>query len=197
MRAIIMLLAAAVSLAAIAAQPLYRWVDSEGKVHYSDQPPPPSVRQVEERNLSGTRGAQQLPYELEQAVRNFPVTLYTTACGAACAEARKLLSKRGVPHSELDASHIETQKELMGLIGGDLVVPVLKVGRSVLRGFEETLWNRELDAAGYPKTALIQVTPKRPQPPKAVQSPTDETELQTPGSETGGEPSPAGSGEEG
>jgi hypothetical protein len=29
------------------AGPLYRWVDSDGRVHYSDQPPPPSAKDVQ------------------------------------------------------------------------------------------------------------------------------------------------------
>ena len=29
------------------AQNLYRWVDKNGKVHYSDQPPPKEIKKVE------------------------------------------------------------------------------------------------------------------------------------------------------
>jgi glutaredoxin len=138
----------------------YRWVDAEGKVHYSDQPPPANARQVEKRKSTVAKpGEAPLPYVLQQAVKNFPVTLYATDCGDGCDRARKLLATRGIPYTEKDANDAETQEELKKLIGANLEVPVLKVGRTVVRGIEESGWNSALDVAGYPQTAVI---PPRP-----------------------------------
>ena len=38
------------------AQNMYKWIDSSGKVHYSDQPPPPDAREAKslKRNASPT-----------------------------------------------------------------------------------------------------------------------------------------------
>ncbi|MBU3903861.1 MAG: NrdH-redoxin, partial [Gammaproteobacteria bacterium] len=36
---------------------------------------------------------------------------------------------------------------------GGLEIPSLTVGNSRLKGFLESAWNKELDLAGYPKTA--------------------------------------------
>jgi glutaredoxin len=139
---------------------LYRWVDSSGEIHYSDQPPPANVKQVEKIKAAGGKPSDPpLPYALRQAVSNFPVTLYTTACGDACTRASELLAKRGIPYTEMDATDPSTQEELRKLTGGALEVPLLKVGRNVLRGFEEGGWNSSLDAAGYPVSAVI---PPRP-----------------------------------
>lgn len=148
-------------LACVAAQAeLYRWVDADGEVHYSDQPPPANITQVEKIKAQGGKPSDvPLPYVLQQAVKNFPVTLYSTECGDACTRARELLAKRGVPYTELDATDPATQVELSQLTGGALEVPVLKVGRDAVRGFEEGRWNTSLDAAGYPQTAVI---PPRP-----------------------------------
>ena len=145
------------SLVCVAAQAdLYRWVDAEGKVHYSDQPPPANIKQVEKKKAAGGKPSEApLPYVLQQAVRNFPVTLYSSACGDACTGAHELLAKRGIPYTEMDATDPAAQEELKKLTGGPLEVPVLKVGRDALRGFEEGRWNTSLDAAGYPQTALI------------------------------------------
>jgi hypothetical protein len=160
----------------------YRWVDAEGKVHYSDRPPPASAKQVERRKSTAAKpGADegQLPYVLQQAVKNFPVTLYITNCGDGCDRARKLLSKRGIPYTEKDAADAETQEEMKKLIGANLEVPILKVGRTVVRGIEEGQWNNALDAAGYPQTAVIPPRPpKRPPktPPAAPKPATPEEE---------------------
>ena len=144
----------------------YRWTDADGKVNYSDQPPPANIKQVERiKSTGGKPGDAPLPYALQQAVTNFPVTLFVSECGDTCTRARELLAKRGVPYTEMDATDPSTQEELRKLIGGAMVVPVLKVGSDTTKGFEEGKWNTSLDAAGYPQTAVI---PPRPptKPPK-------------------------------
>ena len=35
------------------AQAVYRWVDADGRVQYSDQPPPVGTKGVQEKNVSG------------------------------------------------------------------------------------------------------------------------------------------------
>ncbi|HEX9450196.1 MAG TPA: glutaredoxin family protein [Burkholderiales bacterium] len=144
-------------LVCIAAQAdVYRWVDADGKVHFSDQLPPADIKQFEKIKAAGGKSSDApLPYALQQAVNNFPVTLYSSACGDGCTRARQLLEKRGIPHTEADATEPTVQEELKKLTGGTIEVPVLKVGRDTLRGFEEGRWNTALDAAGYPQTAVI------------------------------------------
>jgi glutaredoxin len=147
----------------------YRWVDAEGKVSYSDQPPPPHIKKVEKIKASGGKpGEVALPYSLQQAVNNFPVTLFATECGEPCTHARELLAKRGIPYAEMDATVQAAQEQLKKLTGGPLEVPVLQVGRDTLRGFEESSWNSSLDAAGYPQTAVI-----APRPPNKPSKPAD------------------------
>jgi hypothetical protein len=152
--------------------PLYRWVDIDGKVHYTDQPPPPSAaRKVEEKTL-GTPAADvvQLPYASRLAAKNFPVTLYNSGCGEACTKAREHLTKRGVPFNEKDAGTPEVQAELMKLIG-TLEVPVLAVGTVTrLKGYEPGAWNAALDEAGYPKSVPF-LRPKPKAPAKDGQKP--------------------------
>lgn len=149
------------AMACVAAQAeLYRWVDADGKVHYSDQPPPANIKQVEKIKATGGKPSDApLPYALQQAVKNFPVTLYSSECGDACTRARQLLMNRGIPYTEVDATDPKAQEELRKLTGGPVEVPFLKVGRDALRGFLEGKWNTSLDAAGYPRTAVIQPRP--------------------------------------
>src|SRR3954467_7441501 len=82
--------------AAVTAQSIYRWVDKEGKVHYTQQPPArDAARTVEQRTLTGSSvEASNVPYALQQAMKNFPVTLFSSPnCLQGCVEARTLLTK--------------------------------------------------------------------------------------------------------
>lgn len=143
-------------LPALAGGATYKWVDEHGKVHYSDQPPPADARKIEKKKVEpNVVDTSEMPYQLRNAVKKHPVTLYTTACGEPCDKARDLLKSRGVPYTERDAQQPAQSEELKKLSGG-LEVPVLQVGQSkVVKGFEQAQWHRELDAAGYPKTSVL------------------------------------------
>jgi len=150
-------LAAALLLPAVAAAQsnVYRWVDKDGKVHYSDSPPDAGAKDVSQKRMgSGAAEAPQLPMATQLAMKTSPVVLYvSTACGEYCDQGRALLSKRGTPYSERDVSitvHADAVKSLIGSVG----VPVLAVGERGLKGFSEGAWQGALDAAGYPRTAL-------------------------------------------
>ena len=150
-RALIGICALTVISGAVIAAQLYRWVDENGKVEYRDTPPPSSAKKVEQRRLGGgTVETSALPFSVQQAVRNFPVTLWNAACGAPCDQAREHLARRGVPHTEKDAqADVEAYKKLTGGID----VPVLYVGSNRVNGYLETEWDSALDIAGYPRTA--------------------------------------------
>lgn len=142
---------------------VYKWVDADGNVHYSDSPPPPGARKSERKRLGDNAAAEpSMPYVLQEAVKNHPVTLYVYDCGEGCTQAMALLSKRGVPHTVKNPFEPAIREELKQVTGGQVVVPVMQVGRAVLRGFEEGQWNSALDIAGYPATALIKLPPARP-----------------------------------
>ena len=152
MRLMHILLALPLLLAGTAgAAEMFRWVDADGKVHYTDAPPPPTAKNVQQKKLGDKASGAQMPYALQQAVKNFPVTLYTSACGDACTNARALLTKRGIPFTEKDPEKNPTDAEsLKKVAGGTLSVPLLMVGAEILKGFEEGGWNSALDLAGVP-----------------------------------------------
>jgi len=131
----------------------YRWVDKEGKVHYTQAPPPPAARAVQKKTFRhGPAEASNLPYATQVAAKNFPVTLYTSPdCGTPCDRARAVLVKRAVPFKEtsvLSQSDVDEMKRLSGKAG----VPLLVVGAQVQSGFQEVLYNDLLDSAGYPSS---------------------------------------------
>ena len=74
-------LVAAAAFAGSASAELYRYVDADGRVVYSDQPPPASAKGVEPRTLNdNVIETDPLPLAAQQAAKNFPVTLYTFDC---------------------------------------------------------------------------------------------------------------------
>ena len=163
----------------VSAADTYRWEDAKGRVYYSDQLPPAGARNVRRAQVDGNGDEESLPYRLQMAVDSSPVTLYVTDCGKPCKQASQLLAQRGIPHKMLDASSAEVQQQLTELTGGNLEVPVVTIGKTVLRGFEEGQWNAALDAAGYPSYAMIKVKPQTPSKGKKT------TTAATRGGETG------------
>src|ERR1700716_1227476 len=89
------------ALAVQAQSTVYRWVDKDGKVQFSDAPPPADAKDATQRRVGGGGTEDtQLPYATQLAARRNPVTLFTGAdCGDPCVKARELLTRRGVPYT--------------------------------------------------------------------------------------------------
>ena len=146
--------AVALLFAASVAAQAYRWVDKDGKVHYSQTPPSPAqAASVQKKSAGGsTIESSQQPYATQQAAKNHPVTLYTAEnCKEACNDARSLLAQRGVPFREVAITDEKTRAELKQVSGSD-EVPVLTVGKQVTKGFAAETWDTALDSAGYPRS---------------------------------------------
>ncbi|HEY4542574.1 MAG TPA: glutaredoxin family protein [Noviherbaspirillum sp.] len=146
---------------------LYKWVGPDGKVSYSDTPPPHSAAKLETRNASSAPATTGLPYEVAEAVRKHPVTLYTSTNCAPCNEGRRLLSERGVPFREKTVNSNEDLQQVRKL-AGEGGLPLLTVGSARQRGFEASAWNRELNAAGYPTSNLLPRSYRHPAPEPAA-----------------------------
>ncbi|MBE0613895.1 MAG: glutaredoxin family protein [Burkholderiales bacterium] len=137
------------------AQQMYRWVDDDGNMHYSDRVPASAARKLEKLSISNAAGSAPLPYALQQAVKNFPVALYTSeSCKDTCVQAREFLNNRGVPYSEHAVADEEDIAAIKRLTGGT-VVPVMTVGHEVYKGFESGIYKTALDTAGYPASSLL------------------------------------------
>jgi glutaredoxin len=146
------------------AQSVYRTVGPDGKVTYSDQPPPADAKGSAVGGASANVGEAanpQLPLELRQAVSRYPVTLYTTTDCAPCNTGRNLLNARGVPFTEKTVNSAEDVAALKRL-SGESSMPFLSIGGQQIKGFSETDWSQYLDAAGYPKQSILPSGYRRP-----------------------------------
>ena len=155
MKAGFIMMAAWVAMAStpLAASQLYQWKDAQGRTVYSDQAPPTSVANSQQKSFKGSFVEGGEAYATKVAREKHPVTLYTSACGSACDQARQLLIQRGVPFSSKDLQASEDARNEVQKLTGKLNVPVLLVGSDKVEGFAAAQWQAALDRAGYPKSA--------------------------------------------
>jgi glutaredoxin len=141
---------------------VYRWTDAQGRVNVTDTPPPASAKDVKRIDAATApatapttaASAAQEPYELQRAKAKYPVTLYTVPNCEGCNAARTLLNARGVPFKEASLTDAAQIEEFKQVVGGN-TVPAMIVGSTVQKGFEESAYQRLLDAAGYPVTGVV------------------------------------------
>ena len=161
--------AAVFSASAVAQnQQVYRYVDKDGHVVYSDRGPPSDARDVQSKRLRGNViENNDIPVAAQQAQERFPVTLYSFDCGEVCRQGEALLNRRGVPYSGVNVETPEGAEQLSKMTG-ELRAPVLQVGdRTFIKGYSEAQWNRALDEAGYPKAPAPRTTVPGRAPPAA------------------------------
>lgn len=133
----------------------YRWTDQNGRIHYTDTPPPASAKDVRKKGAPPPAGTPVVPFNLEKAQQESPVTFYShPSCTDTCNFARDLLNRRGVPFKEVVVGTTRQLEELKALSGGS-DVPVLTVGKRVEKVVSESAYGAALDAAGYPKTGIL------------------------------------------
>jgi glutaredoxin len=157
------------------AQGVYRIVGPDGKVTYSDQPPPAAASPTGARPVAGAPSATaaaasgSLPSDLRQAMSRYPVTLYAGNDCSPCDSGRSYLNARGIPYVEKTVNSnddIDAFKRLSGVTR----LPLLTIGGQHLKGYSETEWTQYLDAAGYPKKAALPTSYRRPAPSPLVEA---------------------------
>lgn len=142
------------------AQQVYRIVGPDGKVTFSDKPPPAATAPTAGKTTPVTGGSaagaggSTLPFELRQVASKYPVTLYTSSSCAPCGSARNMLNARGIPFTEKTVNNAADGQALQR-ISGDFTVPLLTIGGQQLKGYSDAEWTQFLNAAGYPATSML------------------------------------------
>jgi glutaredoxin len=126
-----------VALSAGNALAVYKYVDANGNITYSDRPPPAGSRSVTPDTSGAGNAGSDLPYALRASVQRYPVTLYalTTAC-APCQSARKYLVGRGIPFTEKAIRNVADAAALKKLNLPNEQFPVITIGAQVQSNFE-------------------------------------------------------------
>lgn len=139
------------------AQGVYRIVGPDGKVTFSDKPPPdakPPAGPAAAGGAGTTASRPALPYELQQLAGKYPVTLYSANGCGPCDSGRALLTKRGIPFTE---KTVNTNEDLTAFarISKENAIPLLMIGGQAVKGYSDSEWSSYLDAAGYPKQSVL------------------------------------------
>ena len=153
----LLVLATGAFSSAVSAQQVFRIVGPDGKVTFSDQPPPAaSNARVTAATSDSGRGAAtaSLPFELRKVASQYPVTLYTGNDCGPCGSARSMLTARGIPFTE---KTVITNEDTLALrrLSGESMLPFATIGSQQLKGFSDVEWTQFLDAAGYPKSSVL------------------------------------------
>jgi glutaredoxin len=129
---------------------IYRWIDSQGKVHYSDNPPPDAAAKqikVKTNSIEGTAIAYTAD-DAPLAQAKDRVRIFTAAWCGYCKRAKAYLSARGIPFEEIDVETTERGRSEFAQIGGR-GVPVIFVGTQRMDGFDAQALGAMLSAAHY------------------------------------------------
>lgn len=154
---------------------LHKWVDANGKTHFSDQPPPAGAKPAAMKGNAVGSSSADMPYGLATAMRNYPVTLYTTKPCSGCDLGRSYLRNRGIPFTEKTVATAEDEAKLKEM-GGDGKLPFITVGSSKTTGFMQSGWESMLNIALYPAQKMLPpsyqypaATPLSPAAPAAAE----------------------------
>ncbi|MBU1224639.1 MAG: DUF4124 domain-containing protein [Gammaproteobacteria bacterium] len=123
---------------------VYKWTDAQGRVQYSDSPPPAAkTTQLRLQTYTG-------PVEVSRAVgTDSGVTIYTTEWCGVCQRAKAFFKQNGVPFREWDVEKTEYGAIKFKQLGGS-GVPVITVGAEKMMGFDAgrfmVLWQQSKES---------------------------------------------------
>lgn len=118
---------------------VYKWTDAQGRIQYSDTPPPAAkTTQLKLQTYTG-------PAQVSQAIgADSGVTIYTTEWCGVCKRAKTFFKQNGVPFREWDVEKTEYGAAKFKQFGGS-GVPLITVGSEKMMGFDGNrfmdLWN--------------------------------------------------------
>jgi glutaredoxin 3 len=119
---------------------LYRWVDEQGVVHVSGNPPEGKMAVAQavvgEAEDKGP-GAGPAGEKKEFSVRPAEVTIYTTPTCPWCHRTKAWLRDKKIRYKEVDVTTDKSGLEEMVRISGQTGVPVIVVGGEVIVGFNQ------------------------------------------------------------
>ena len=136
-------------LANAAQAQLYKSVGPDGKVTYSDTPPPANQKLLETKSIAISQDVTNFPYELKLAASKNPVVVYTTSNCKPCSEGKNLLIGAGVPFAEKTIK-TNADSDKLKQVSGDTQLPFMTVGSNKIHGYNQDEWKTAITTAGYP-----------------------------------------------
>lgn len=118
---------------------VYKWVDDQGKIHFSDKEPKSSSASKLELKIN----TYSSPTYSESSSRegNKKVVMYSTEWCGYCKKARLYFKNNNINYKEYDierSAKANKEHKRLGATG----VPLILVGKKKMNGFSETGFNR-------------------------------------------------------
>jgi glutaredoxin len=138
------------TIAGSAVADMYKWVDENGKVHYTDSPPPKKKGDKERKVVSITGPAVISPYSGgAPGTRLAPakVTIFTASWCDYCKKAKAFLTSRRIAFEDIDVERTPQGRDAFHNLGGN-GVPVILVGAQRMDGYREATLDGLLRHAG-------------------------------------------------
>jgi glutaredoxin 3 len=120
---------------------LYRWVDDQGVVHVSENPPEGKIAVAQAVVGEGADKGPKVEEKKEFSVRPGEVTIYTTPTCPWCHRTKAWMRDKKIRYREVDVTSDKKGLEEMVRISGQTGVPVIVVGDEVIVGFKESRLN--------------------------------------------------------
>jgi glutaredoxin len=125
---------------------IYKWVDENGKVHFTDNPP--DAAQAEEVELQiNTYTSVEIKPLVERLGKKDKVVIYGTSWCHTCDQARHYFRKNNIPYVAYDVEKSRVGKMDFKLLRGKSV-PIIIIGDRRMNGFSasrfESLYQQQL-----------------------------------------------------
>ncbi|HEX7812619.1 MAG TPA: glutaredoxin family protein [Burkholderiales bacterium] len=129
---------------------MYKWVDDNGKVHYTDNPPPGKKAKKLDLKVNSISGPAIVSTvgKPGSATSSAKIRLYTTTWCGYCKKAKSYLQARGTPFQEIDVENSAQGRSEFSALGGR-GVPVILVGNQRMDGYSEGTLAGMLKQAGF------------------------------------------------
>jgi glutaredoxin len=125
---------------------IYQWKDKDGKIHFSDTPPPSEVDaeiiQIKEDPLDKPKTKEDSPKTKifrrieKRSSRDIDVIMYMTSWCGYCRKAREYILLLGVNLIEYNVERDKDKREeMLRKSGGSTGVPLIDVEGIIVRGF--------------------------------------------------------------
>lgn len=149
------LLLSLVALPSFAAVTVVECVDADGNSSFRDKCPPGTTKTGDKKLIGVSPNKTRTAAEI--AADN-PVFLYTVTNCDACDLVRNALSNRGIPINEKNVEDNTANQDEMKAKTGNMTVPALIIGSTVLTGYNRSAIDGALNQAGYPAPAAATAT---------------------------------------
>lgn len=120
---------------------IYKWVDEEGRVHYSDTVNTDKPVEKVEVTINSYKHVsyETLPSNVYEPAKS--VIMYSTSWCGYCKKARNYFLSKDIPFKEFDIEKDRRAKRKYDTLGGQ-GVPVILVGKKRMNGFSIAGFNQ-------------------------------------------------------